>query len=220
VLVTGIAWQQLPHELGHGSGMTCGGASKSGSRQVSSRHCTSTCSPSSAPPAASTLACSLRLRLAAGTFGGEQRGPSPVARRKLGRKHHLITDANGILLACLLTAANGHDITQLLPLVEATPPIRGVVGRPRRRPRALLANRATTQGASAGAPQQGNQPAHRDTHDSLRLRSRQPALGTRTDAFLASTVSAPAHPLRADGGDAEAFACSLICLRALPGSFC
>jgi transposase len=56
-------------------------------------------------------------------------------------KHHLITDANGIPLACLLTGANRHDITQLHPLIEAIPPIRGKRGRPRRRPYALLADR-------------------------------------------------------------------------------
>jgi transposase len=33
-----------------------------------------------------------------------------------------------------LTAANRNDITQLLPLVDAIPPVRGGVGRPRRKP--------------------------------------------------------------------------------------
>jgi len=40
-----------------------------------------------------------------------------------------------------LTGGNRHDVTQLLPLVEAIPPIRGRRGRPRRRPRYLLADR-------------------------------------------------------------------------------
>jgi hypothetical protein len=46
-----------------------------------------------APPrrAARPLACRLRLRLAAGAFGGSKTGPSPVDRRKAGSKHHLIT---------------------------------------------------------------------------------------------------------------------------------
>lgn len=61
----------------------------------------------------------------------------------IGASSHLITDANGIPLACLTTGANAHDVTQLLPLVEAIPPIRGVVGRPRRRPSVLLADRGT-----------------------------------------------------------------------------
>ena len=40
-----------------------------------------------------------------------------------------------------LTGGNRHDVTQLLPLVDAIPPIRGRRGRPRRRPRYLLADR-------------------------------------------------------------------------------
>ena len=96
-----------------------------------------------APPSrpARPLPCRLRLRLAARAFGGTKTGPSPVDRRKTGSKHHLITDANGVPLACLLTGANRHDVTQLLPLVEAIPPVRGTRGRPRRRPATLLADR-------------------------------------------------------------------------------
>ena len=37
-------------------------------------------------------------------------------------------------MAFTITGANAHDITQLLPLVEAIPPVRGKRGRPRRRP--------------------------------------------------------------------------------------
>ena len=40
-----------------------------------------------------------------------------------------------------VTGGNRHDVTQLLPLVEAIPPIHGRRGRPRRRPRYLLADR-------------------------------------------------------------------------------
>jgi hypothetical protein len=45
-------------------------------------------------------------------------------------------------LATSLTAGNTNDVTQLLPLVEAIPPVRGRRGRPRRRPDALYADRA------------------------------------------------------------------------------
>jgi transposase len=64
-----------------------------------------------------------------------------VDRRKAGSKHHLITDGRGIPLACLLTAANCHDVTQLLPLVEAIPSVGGKRGRPRRRLTSLLGDR-------------------------------------------------------------------------------
>ncbi|WP_434447538.1 transposase [Lentzea sp. E54] len=69
-------------------------------------------------------------------------GPSPVDRARPGSKHHVITEGGGIALAASLTAGNINDVTQLLPLVEAIPPVRGRRGRPRRRPDALYADRA------------------------------------------------------------------------------
>ncbi len=41
----------------------------------------------------------------------------------------------------ILTGANTHDVTQLVPLVEAIPPVSGKVGRPRRRPDRLQGDR-------------------------------------------------------------------------------
>lgn len=74
--------------------------------------------------------------------GGEKTGPNPTDRRRPGSKHHIITDGHGIPLALTLTAANRHDVTQLLPLVDAIPPIGGKVGAPRRKPDRLYADRA------------------------------------------------------------------------------
>lgn len=54
----------------------------------------------------------------------------------------MITDGGGIPLAATLTGANRNDITQLMPLIDAVPPVRGRVGRPRRRPDRLFADRA------------------------------------------------------------------------------
>jgi transposase len=68
-------------------------------------------------------------------------GPSPVDRGRAGSKHHLLTDATGVPLAVSLTGANRNDVTQLLPLIDGLRPIAGKVGRPRRRPRRLLADR-------------------------------------------------------------------------------
>jgi len=75
-------------------------------------------------------------------FWGAQTGPNPTDRRKAGTKHHLLTSANGIPLAVKITGANRNDITQLLALVDAVGPIAGKVGRPRRRPKAVLGDRA------------------------------------------------------------------------------
>ncbi|OKK12399.1 transposase [Streptomyces sp. CB02400] len=41
----------------------------------------------------------------------------------------------------LLTGGNRNDVTQLLPLLDAIPPVHGRVGRPRRRPDSLFADR-------------------------------------------------------------------------------
>ena len=68
-------------------------------------------------------------------------GPSPVDRGKPGSKHHLITDAAGLPLAVILTGANRNDVTQLVPLIEAIPKIRGTRGRPAQRPRRVYADR-------------------------------------------------------------------------------
>ena len=54
----------------------------------------------------------------------------------------MITEGNGVPLAATLTGANRHDVTQLLPLVDGVPPVRGKRGRPRRRPQRLYADRA------------------------------------------------------------------------------
>ena len=54
----------------------------------------------------------------------------------------MITDAQGIPLAVKVTAANRNDITQLLPLVDAIPPVAGKPGRPRRRPDCVQGDRA------------------------------------------------------------------------------
>jgi hypothetical protein len=42
---------------------------------------------------------------------GDLVGHSPVDRAEPGSKHHLITDANGIPLAVILTGGNRNDIT-------------------------------------------------------------------------------------------------------------
>jgi len=65
-----------------------------------------------------------------------------VDRRKRGSKHHLLTDGQGVPLSAHITGANRHDSTQLRTLVQSVPAVRGKRGRPRRRPKALLADRA------------------------------------------------------------------------------
>jgi transposase len=78
----------------------------------------------------------------AGVWGGAKTGPSPVDRSRSGSKHHLIACGRGTPLAVLLSGGNRNDITQMLPLVDAIPPVCGRRGRPRRRPRKLYGDRA------------------------------------------------------------------------------
>jgi len=65
-----------------------------------------------------------------------------AAPRRLGSKLHLLTDAQGIPLSLILTGANRHDVTQLLPLVSVIPPVAGMRGAPRRKPALIQADRA------------------------------------------------------------------------------
>ena len=54
----------------------------------------------------------------------------------------LITEAHGIPLQASLTGGNRNDVTQLMPLIQDIPPVRGRRGRPRRRPDTVYADRA------------------------------------------------------------------------------
>src|SRR5215831_10454026 len=82
-----------------------------------------------------------RQRLAPRVARGEKTGPNPTDRRKAGSKHHVLTDANGIPVVARLTSANRHDVTQLLPLVDAIPPLGGRPGRPLRKPALVQGDR-------------------------------------------------------------------------------
>ena len=66
---------------------------------------------------------------------GEYSVPSPGDRGGPGSKHHLITDVHGFPLAVTLTGGHSHDVTQLIPLVEAIPPAHGRNGAELREPR-------------------------------------------------------------------------------------
>jgi transposase len=74
--------------------------------------------------------------------GGEAVGSNPTDRGKPGSKYHLLTDRNGIPLAVVLTAANVHDSKAFEELVDAVGPIKCPLGRPRKRPEKLHADKA------------------------------------------------------------------------------
>ncbi|MFS8981119.1 IS5 family transposase [Cupriavidus necator] len=87
------------------------------------------------------LASGRRLIIHSCGWGGRKTGPNPTDRARPGSKHYIATDANGIRVAAILTGANCNDVTQLLPLVDAIAPIRGVRGRPLQKPEAIYADR-------------------------------------------------------------------------------
>jgi transposase len=53
-----------------------------------------------------------------------------------------VTCGRGTPLALSVSGGNHNDILELLPLVDAIPPVRGKRGRPRRRPKRLLGDGA------------------------------------------------------------------------------
>ncbi|MFE7854079.1 transposase [Streptomyces sp. NPDC057403] len=72
---------------------------------------------------------------------GPKADPARSTAHARGSKHHILTDGQGIPLALSLTGGNRNDVTQLLPLLDKIPVVAGVVGRPRRRPDMLFADR-------------------------------------------------------------------------------
>lgn len=142
VLHTGSQWEYLPQELGFGSGMTC-------SRRLAAWNEAGVRDPATRGPAeeaalseeAGLVVGGDRPLPRAGGPAGPKSGPSPVDRARPGSKHHILTDGQGIPLAVSLTGGNRNDVTQLLPLLDKVPAVAGVVGRPRRRPDMLFADR-------------------------------------------------------------------------------
>jgi len=53
-----------------------------------------------------------------------------------------VTDGGGVPLATIVTGANAHDVTQLLPLIASIPTLKDPLGRRRRRPTTVLGDRA------------------------------------------------------------------------------
>ncbi len=142
VLRTGIPWEYLPLEMGCGSGMTCwrrlqewheaGVWEALKQTLLENLHSADQLDWSRAAVDSATVRA---------VGGGEKTGPNPTDRRKPGSKHHVVTDANGVPLKFILTAANRHDVTQLIPLIDGIEPVAGKPGRPKQRPEEVYADR-------------------------------------------------------------------------------
>ena len=142
VLRTGIPWEYLPQEMGCGSGMTCWRRLHAWQEQGRmATHIRSLVGPPTRGRCHRLVARGGRQRIRPSRFWGQKTGPTPTDRRKAGSKHPVLTDAQGLPLAFTLTGANTHDATQLLPLADAIPPVRGKPGRPRRKPERVQGDR-------------------------------------------------------------------------------
>ena len=165
VLKTGIQWERLPQEMGCGSGMTCWRRLRDWQKtgvwsQVHQVLLTKLRQADQLDWSRAVVDSAFVRALGA----GEKSGPNPTDRGKAGSKHHVLTDAQGIPLAAILTAANVPDIVPLLSLTDAIPSVAGQPGRPRRRPDKLQGDRAY------------DSQLHRDQ---LRRRGIQPVLAKR-----------------------------------------
>ena len=141
VLRSGIPWNLLPREMGCGSGTTCWRRPLRWQRAGVWKRLHAVLLAELRRRGQLDLARAVVDGSSLRALRGGKTGPNPTDRRKAGSKHHVLTDAHGIPLVATLTAANRHDITPLLPLVDAMPPLRGRAGRPARKPQLIQGDR-------------------------------------------------------------------------------
>lgn len=142
VLKTGIAWEDLPAELGCGCGKTCRSYLRAWHRAgVWLRLHAVLLAELNEADLIDWSRALIDASFAKAPEGGEDTGPNPTDRSKSGSKHHIITDAQGIPLAATVTAANVPDGTQVLPVLMNIPPVGGKPGPKRQRPERLQGDR-------------------------------------------------------------------------------
>lgn len=220
VLKTDIAWDDLPAELGWGCGKTC----REHLRQWQAAgvwdalHALLLAELNAADLIDWSRAV-IDGSFAKAPLGGEKTGPNPTDRGKCGSKHHVMTDANGIPLAAVLTAANVPDVVPVMEVLTSMPPVGGKPGPKREKPERLqgdrgyaskplqkllrwldivpeLAQRNTPHGSGLGKTRWVVERTHAFLHSFGRLRRRLDRLAEIQTAFLT-------------------LACGLICLRFL-----
>jgi transposase len=141
VLHTGIGWEDLPQELGFGSGMTCWRRLK--------RWIDAGVFDRMHQVLLDRLSAANRIDWSRAAIDGSHidakkgvpaqvRRPSTAASRS---KHHLICDGNGTPIYVLTSGANVPDISRAIDLLDGCPAIAGRRGRPRRRFDTLLADK-------------------------------------------------------------------------------
>ena len=134
VLKTGIRWNHLPTRLGVSSGATCWRRLRNWQETACGTGCTNCCSPVCAKVGQLDFS---RAAVDSSSIRAVGAGEKLVRSARHDSKHHIFLDANGVPVSVILTGTNRNDVTQLLPLVDAIPPIRGVRGRPLRKPQVI-----------------------------------------------------------------------------------
>jgi transposase len=144
VLKTGIQWEYLPQEMGCGCGMTCWRRLRDWQKAgVWDRVLYVLLDRLGQQDRIDWSRVSVDASAVRAKGGGEKTGRNPTDRGKLGSKHHLIVDRNGVPLAPpMLTPANQHDSVPLNEVLDSIRPIRQRRGRRRRRPAKLHADKA------------------------------------------------------------------------------
>jgi transposase len=142
VLKTGIAWDDLPPELGCGCGKTCHHYLRAWHQAGVWRqlHALVLAELNSADQIDWERAL-IDASFAKAPEGGEDTGPNPTDRSKSGSKHHVLTDAQGIPLAATVTAANVNEVTQVLQVLTDMTPVGGKPGPKRQKPERLQGDR-------------------------------------------------------------------------------
>ncbi len=143
VLKTGIPWEELPQEMGCGCGMTCWNYLQAWQRAgVWQRLHEILLAELQGANRIDWSRAAVDSSHARALGGGEKTGKNPTDRAKLGTKHHIVTDAQGIPLAVTITGSNVPDVKEVLSVVDAIPNVRGKVGHPRKRPDVMFGDRA------------------------------------------------------------------------------
>src|SRR5437870_12982231 len=126
VLRTGIRWNDLPCEMGCGSGSACRKRLQEWQQLGvwdDLHHLLLEELQETGKIDWSRAAVDSSFARALG--GGEDTGPNPTDRGRKGSKHHAVVDAQGIPLSATLTAANVRDVKELLEVVDAIDPVAG-----------------------------------------------------------------------------------------------
>ena len=143
VLKSGIPWELLPQEMGCGSGMSCwnylAAWHQAGVWERLHQLLLAELQEADRIDWSRAVVDSSHVRALG---GGEKTGKNPTDRGKLGTKHHLVTDGQGIPLAVTITGSNVPDVKEALHVVDKVPAVPGRVGHPRQRPEKLYGDRA------------------------------------------------------------------------------